>query len=149
MAFARTERPIGFRPWEISAMVNLEVVGQHAEDAAFLWFSRDRAVRAPHYYLNDLARLDERVEANIDGLRVAGSVGWNLALENLKQEGPGELFTAAVLAFETRDRPRLDAIFDALGKNPSLGRAAISALGWMRFEHARPVLDDLVRSARP
>jgi len=149
MALAMTERPIGFRPWEISAMVNTEVVSQHAEDAAFLWCSRDRAVRAPHYYLKDLARLDERVEANIDGLRVAGQVGWDLASEALKQEGPGELFAAAVLAFETRERQRLDKVFEALGKNPSIGRAAISALGWMRFEDAKPVLDELVRSPRP
>jgi uncharacterized protein (TIGR02270 family) len=130
-------------------MVNTDVVSQHAEDAAFLWCSRDRAVRAPHYYLKDLARLDERVEANIDGLRVAGPVGWDLASEALKQEGPGELFAAAVLAFETRERKRLDKVFEALGKNPSLGRAAISALGWMRFEDAKPVLDEIVRSTRP
>src|SRR5215831_20811903 len=99
MALAMTERPIGFRPWEISAMVNTEVVAQHAEDAAFLWFSRDRAVRAPHYYLKDLARLDERVEANVDGLRVAGDVGWDLAAKATEQGDPGRLFTAAVLAF--------------------------------------------------
>ena len=143
-----TERPIGFRPWEISAMVNTEVVAQHAEDAAFLWFSRDRAVRAPHYYLKDLARLDERVEANVDGLRVAGSVGWSLASEALKQEGPGELFAAAVLAFESRETERLGIVFDAIGKKPSLARLAISAFGWLRFENAKPLLDELVRSDR-
>lgn len=149
MALAMTERPIGFRPWEISAMVNTEVVAQHAEDAAFLWFSRDRAVRGPHYYLKDLARLDERVEANIDGLRVAGSVGWNLASEALKQEGLGELFAAAVLAFEGKEAERLSVVFDAIGKKTALARAAISAFGWMRFENAKPVLDELVRSDRP
>ena len=144
-----TERPIGFRPWEISAMVNMEVVAQHAEDAAFLWFSRDRAVRAPHYYLKDLARLDDRVEANIDGLRVAGEVGWDLASEALKQEGPGELFAVAVLAFETKKAERLAVVFDAIGKQPSLARAAISAFGWMRFEDAKPLLDELVHSPHP
>jgi uncharacterized protein (TIGR02270 family) len=149
MALAMTERPIGFRPWEISAMVNMEVVAQHAEDAAFLWFSRDRAVRAPHYYLKDLVRLDERVEANIDGLRVAGEVGWDLASEALKQEGPGELFAAAVLAFETKKGERLDVVFEAIGKQPSLARAAISAFGWMRFEDAKPLLDELAHSPHP
>ncbi len=149
MTLAMTERPIGFRPWEISAMVNTEVVSQHAEDAAFLWFSRDRAVRAPHYYLKDLVRLDERVEANIDGLRVAGSVGWNLASEALKQEGPEELFAAAVLAFESKETERLRVVFDAIGKKPSLARAAISGFGWMLFENAKPLLDELVRSDLP
>jgi len=130
-------------------MVNTEVVAQHAEDAAFLWFSRDRAVRAPHYYLKDLARLDERVEANVDGLRVAGQVGWDLASEALKQEGPGELFAAAVLAFETKKAERLAVVFDAIGKQPSLARAAISAFGWMRFEDAKPLLDELAHSPHP
>jgi len=129
-------------------MVNTEVVSQHAEDAAFLWSSRDRAVRAPHYYLKDLARLDERVEANIDGLRVAGAVGWKFASEALKQQGPGELFTAAVLAFESRKSEQLGTVFDAINKTSPLARAAISALGWMRFEDAKPLLEELVRSAR-
>lgn len=130
-------------------MVNMEVVAQHAEDAAFLWFSRDSAVRAPHYYLKDLARLDERVEANVDGLRVAGSVGWNLASEALKQGGPGELFAASVLAFESKDAKRIAEVLDPISKDPSLARAAISALSWMRFEDAKPVLDELIRSPRP
>jgi len=52
------------------------IVSQHAEEAAFLWLLRDLAVAAPHYSLQDLADLDERVEAHIDGLRVAGDPGW-------------------------------------------------------------------------
>lgn len=42
-----------------------------AEEAAFLWLKRDHAVRAPHYSLGDIVKLDERVEAHLDGLRVA------------------------------------------------------------------------------
>jgi uncharacterized protein (TIGR02270 family) len=146
MAPTMIERPIGFRPWEISAMVNMEVVGQHAEDAAFLWFSRDRAVCAPHYYLKDLARLDERVEANICGLRVAGPTGWKLAGEALKQEGPGELFAAAVLAFESREPKRVELVLDVAAKAAPLSRAAVSALGWMRFVDAKSSLELLSRS---
>jgi uncharacterized protein (TIGR02270 family) len=148
MASVMTERPIGFRPWEISAMVNTEVVTQHAEDAAFLWFSRDRAVRAPHYYLKDLVRLDERVEANVDGLRVAGATGWNLAAEAMKQEGPGEVFAAAELAFESRDSRHIDLVLDVATKVAPLSRAVISALGWMRFDKAKPTLELLSRSER-
>jgi len=129
-------------------MINVEVVSQHAEDAAFLWFARDRAVRAPHYDLKDLARLDERVEANIDGLRVAGSTGWDLAAEAMKQAGPGELFTAAVLAFETRDTKRIDLVLNIAAKSDSLARAVVSALGWMLFDDAKPILESLSRSGR-
>jgi hypothetical protein len=41
------------------------IVEQHAGEAAFLWLLRDAAVRAPHYSLKDLARLDDRVEAHM------------------------------------------------------------------------------------
>lgn len=45
------------------------IIDQHAEGAAFLWLLRDAAVAAPHYSLKDLAGLDNRVEAHLDGLR--------------------------------------------------------------------------------
>jgi uncharacterized protein (TIGR02270 family) len=148
MASAMTERPVGFRPWEISALVNIEVVTQHAEDAAFLWFSRDRAVRAPHYYLKDLMRLDERVEANLDGLRVAGQTGWELAAKAMAQKMPGEVFAATVLAFGSGSAQRIDSVLDASFADPSLMRPLISALGWIRFEDAKPTLESLICSER-
>jgi uncharacterized protein (TIGR02270 family) len=75
-------------------------VEQHAEEAAFLWRLRDAAVQAPHYTLKDLAELDDRVEAHLDGLRVAGDEGWEISLEGLRYEEHGEVFAASVLAFE-------------------------------------------------
>src|ERR1051326_8973562 len=110
------ERAMGFPPSDIWAKVNLEVVSQHVEDAAFLWCLREGAVRAPHYYLKDLLRLDERVEANIDGLRVAGSTGWDLVLKALEQGMPGEIFAAAVLAFESGSRKRIDTVLKEIGR---------------------------------
>src|SRR4030095_10765573 len=68
--------PIGFAPSEISALVNDSVVSRHAEEAAFLWTQRHRAVTEPHFSLNDLAVLDERVEAQRAGLVEAGEIGW-------------------------------------------------------------------------
>lgn len=53
----------------------IDIVSQHAEEAAFLWLLRDRAVYAPHYSLADLSELDDRVEAHLDGLRIAGDAG--------------------------------------------------------------------------
>ena len=79
------------------------IIEQHAEDAAFNWLLRDAAVSEPHYSLDDLAKLDNRVEAHIDGLRIAGDEGWEICKEALSWEEAGEVFVAAVLAFESCD----------------------------------------------
>ena len=143
------QRPIGFRPWEISAMVNREVVEQHAEDAAFLWLLRDDAVHAPNYNLKDLSDLDERVEANIDGLRVAGDVGWEYCEKGLEIEEPGEVFAAGVIAFEGTDESRIQKVIDIACSAPELGRALGSVLGWLTFEQAKMRAEWLLRSENP
>ena len=53
-------------------MLTSVVLDQHAEEAAFLALLRDYAVRAPHYDLEELAELDQRIEAHLDGLAIAG-----------------------------------------------------------------------------
>ena len=140
------QRPIGFKPQEISALVNREVVEQHAEEASFLWLLRDDAVRAPNYNLQDLADLDERVEANIDGLRVAGDVGWEYCETGLEKEEPGEVFAAGVIAFEGTDENRIKKVLETACSAPELGRALGSALGWLTLEQARTQAESLLRS---
>lgn len=149
MSASYVQRWIGFRPWEISALVNREVVEQHAEEAAFLWTQRDNAVLAPHYSLKDLAGLDERVEAHLDGLRVAGQVGWEICEQALMQQEPGAVFAAAVLAFESKDAERVDKVLNVGCSEPALERPLISALGWLEFDQARSTIDGLLISARP
>jgi uncharacterized protein (TIGR02270 family) len=110
------------------------VVDQHAEESAFLWLLRDDAVAAPHYDLGELARLDARVEAHIDGLRVAGEDGWALCIEGLSHEEPGEAFVAAVLALESNDGSRLDSVLDIGIQTPEAFRGVVSATGWVSAE---------------
>ncbi|MBI2899863.1 MAG: hypothetical protein HYY17_06745 [Planctomycetes bacterium] len=123
---------------------NPAVLDQHAEETAFLWILRDNAVRAPHYDLPQLARLDSRVEAHLDGLRVAGEDGWKRALDELKHGEPGEVFAAASLA--TDDEARFRTVLDA-AKSPELERAVVSAIGWAPSEP--PALRKLLASDSP
>src|SRR5687768_236888 len=88
-------------------MVNETVVSQHAEEAAFLWTLRNRAVDEPHYSLEELAALDERVEAHLDGLKIAGNTGWEFCRKNMAHQGPGEVFALSVVAFAGGDRERM------------------------------------------
>jgi uncharacterized protein (TIGR02270 family) len=129
------QRPIGFKPSEISALINRPVIEQHAEEAAFLWTQRNRAALAPNYSLKDLAKLDGRVEAHVDGLRAAGEVGWEICV-GTRQLGPGEAFAAAIMAFESVDERRVGPILETGSSEPVLERSVISALGWMSPQQA-------------
>ena len=53
-------------------LVNSEVIAEHAEESAFLWTMRHQAVGAPQDALKDLAALDDRNDAHLAGLRIAG-----------------------------------------------------------------------------
>lgn len=120
----------------------VDVVSQHAEEAAFLWLLRDAAVRAPHYSLRDLTWLDRRVDSHLDGLRIAGDAGWMVCQTELERAEPGEVFAAAVMAFESRDPARLQAVVDVATRSPALERAMVSALGWLPLEAS---MDPIVR----
>lgn len=126
-----------------------KIVDQHFEEASFLWLLRDRAVSAPHYSLKDLAKLDDRVEAHIDGLRVAGEVGWELIEPSLEQGEPGEVFAAAVLAFESLDEDRMQLVVEAGVATRDLSRGLISALGWLPVEKAATLIDRMLAAELP
>ena len=119
-------------------MIIAEIVTQHAEEAAFLWLLRSNAIRQPHYALKDLAKLDDRVEAHLDGLRVAGEPGWELCKAALGNEEAGEVFAAAVMAFESGIEARVQAVLEVVTAKPELANGMVSALGWLTFEQASP-----------
>lgn len=126
-----------------------KIVSQHAEEAAFLWLLRCNAIRQPHYALKDLARLDERVEAHLDGLRVASEAGWDLCKAALGNEEDGEVFAVSVMAFESGIESRIQAVFEAVQKTPELSKGLISALGWMPFQQAAPHAQRLLAAESP
>src|SRR5262249_46876059 len=122
------------------------VVNQHAEEAAFLWLLRDNAVHAPNYSLADLANLDNRVDAHLDGLRIAGDAGWEICREALVQEEAGEVFAAAVLAFQSGDMPRIQTVLEVGSASMVLSRGLISALGWFPYSQAERHIQQLLTS---
>jgi uncharacterized protein (TIGR02270 family) len=141
--------PLGFRPWEISALVNREIVARHADEAAFLWSLRRQACSEPDYTLLDLQSLDERVEANLEGLRVAADLGWDACRANLEKMAAGEVFALSVVAFSSNRRDWMrDALFAACAE-PHLQSGLVSALGWLPFETVSPWLSLLLRSSTP
>lgn len=125
------------------------VLSQHAEDAAFHWLLRDAAVRAPHYSLADLAKLDGRLEAHLDGLTIAGDAGWEIVKNELAWEEAGEVFTGLCLAAQGGDPLRTEEVLAVADQSLELARGAISALGWLSHDVALPMLQQLAASENP
>src|SRR5208337_3390113 len=138
-----------FTTAEISSGKIEEVVALHAGDAPFVWAQRDAAVRAPHFKIKDLAKLDERVEAHIDGLRVGGDTGWEIVKTALEEGKPGMVFAAAVLAFEGGEAAKVQVVLDVGTATPATARALVSALGWLDAEVASPHIRALLNASEP
>ena len=138
-----------------------EIVDQHREIAASLWLIRDNAVGASSFRLAELARFDERLEANLDGLRIAESSGWSAASDELDQAGAGDFFVAGVLAVESDDPGRLDQVIECAYAQSAKAadapyhpaydpwRGIVSALAWVGRAHARSAIGRLLDTPRP
>ena len=135
-----------FTPAEISAVENEQVVALHAREGASLWHRRDEAVAAPHFRLADLAQLDMRLQAHLDGSLVAGNDGWETAAAALEEGKPGAVFTAGILAFQSGNEPWVQRVVEAGVATPETTRALISALGWVPIERAAGPIKALLAS---
>jgi uncharacterized protein (TIGR02270 family) len=97
--------------------------------------------------LDELARLDERLEAHLDGVRVAGESGWDFVKKALEIGEPGEVFAAAVLAFESADEGRTQDVLAVGMATSEAERGLISALGWLSYEQALKPMNALLASS--
>jgi uncharacterized protein (TIGR02270 family) len=126
-----------------------EICEEHARQAAFLWLLRDSAARDAAYDLNDLCELDERVEAHLDGLRLAGEAGWEACVALLAEPEGGEVFGAAVVAVDRWDLRGVARVLNAFGGAPDVGRGFVAALGWTPFDRVRRILPGLLAGRCP
>lgn len=131
-------------------MVPIEsMIEQHAEEASFLILLHDHAVHAPHYNLDDLDRLDERIEAHLDGLRIAGPTGLEHLLSQLGPHTVGEMFASALLAFESADAKVLTRLSGHLRNAMETERGYLMALGWLDWERISPWIERILASPEP
>jgi uncharacterized protein (TIGR02270 family) len=144
---ARTRRYQSFTPQAITALRNSVVIKRHADQAAFPSTTRARAVRSSKYRLRDLARLDERVEANLQGLVVAREDGWRALEEQLEIGDDGEVFAAACGALLLGKRDLLEPLMEAARSDATRARAIVSAFGWAPWTGSAEPLRAWLRSS--
>lgn len=128
-----------------------EIVAQHAELASFLWGQRHWAVTRPDFSLGDLAELDGRLSAQLEGLEVAGDDGWQLCQTELEWKESGEFFAAMVLALDSGARDRIDHVLEVGTADPELDLEGglVSAMGWTPAASVPGLIVDLSQSASP
>jgi len=115
----------------MQAAIIKAIIEQHAEESASLWLQRNAAVAEPHYFFKDLAHIDDRVDAHIDDIRVAGNEGWDISKEVLTFEEACGVFTATIFAFEKGNKDWIQTVLKAGEKSYGLSRGIVSALGWI------------------
>lgn len=108
-----------------------ELYEQYIDDAAFLWVLRCIALEQPHYTVDDLRELEQRIDNQLDALMVAGVAAWQLCLSALAHEEPGEVFTAAILAFKSHDSEKIQTVIKVGLKTSASFNALVSALDWL------------------
>lgn len=146
MTVSVTERARRLQP---DSMVLVDIIARHAEDTALLWHLRDVAVRSPTYDLAALSKLDDRVDAHLDGLRIADDVGWERCKAALADPGAGEVFAATVLAIERADVEALAEVLAHGTRSLVLARGVVSALGWVPLVQVKRYLEELLADDAP
>ncbi|HEY0585100.1 MAG TPA: TIGR02270 family protein [Pseudoduganella sp.] len=125
------------------------VVSQHADEAAFLWTQRHVLVSAPDITLRALARHDERLSAQIDGLRIAGEPGRRICQALLAGEDPGAMFAAMVMATENRDAKQIAMLLALAEAVPAMRDGLAGALGWVSSQFLQGTVKELLASHSP
>jgi uncharacterized protein (TIGR02270 family) len=107
---------------------------------------RDYLLEAPQISLRDLGRHDWRIAAHLDGVAIAGDVGWAMCQELLESVGPGELFVATVRALHERETDRLRQVLAVAAAVDEAWRGATSAFGWVSGNRLSGIVKSLVAS---
>jgi uncharacterized protein (TIGR02270 family) len=110
----------------------IDIIEQHAIDAAFLWLLRSQVVsRSTLYTQKDIAELDTRIAGHLECLILAGYLGWEICLRQMEFEEAGETFVAAIVAFQSDDTSKIQVVCETALTSPEMMPGLISALGWL------------------
>ena len=125
------------------------VLSQHADAAAALAMDRFYALNSSDYNLDDLKTLESRLEANIDGLYIAGEEGWPHYEKHLAEGEYGEIFVISVLAIKLHNNKLFQLAFEMAGDDEELLNAIADAFIWLPYNEVSSYIDLLYNIKKP
>ena len=122
---------------------------RHLTDAAFYWLQLDQSETAFRLPFDRVALFNERIEAHLQGLAIAGPEGLALAFAELERwRKPGEAFVCVWLAGLRTDETALSRLTEHLAQQPdALLRGAISAIARLPEEPAQALIHRWTQNA--
>ena len=92
-----------------------DIVEEHLEEAGFLWGRWEAALEAPDYRLCEVAEIEQRLFAHVEGLLVGGApVASRVLLPALSDQDPELVFAAAYTLLSSGVTEQAAAVLDAL-----------------------------------
>jgi HEAT repeat protein len=92
----------------------IDILEEHFEETAILWERRRSAVSDPLYSVIAIGRLDERMEAHVDGLILGEQHARPILEEGIGGDEASVIFAAAYVLLRLQDQAAADLVMDTL-----------------------------------
>jgi len=126
------------------------VVREHVEMAAFQWAQRDTLLHEDLPDMEVVGSIDQRLEANLDGIRIAGAAAWPFIIEAFESyPEKGELFVTAFHAIETEDAKRIEQAVCFARVAEDGARGLCGAFEWLPPARTRDLVRRWIHSTDP
>ncbi len=148
VAITQTNPPDTFPDRRPQPGVIPEVYVRHLEEFQFLWERRRTALRSPERTSRDVAELEERITAHLDGLRLADDAAIPVLEAGLIGDDPSGVFTSAYVLLSLRDHTAAERVMEAFQSAEAEKLDGFrEALCQGPIEMIEPALRDAVASA--
>lgn len=106
-----------------------DILEEHAEEAAILWGLRKRVADSAQHTLEDLAGFDERIDAHLFGLYLAGDDGFECVMEMWDGETEESFFPLVHHAYRKAMSREIENILKVGEESEELAKVIVAALG--------------------
>ena len=125
------------------------VLNQHLDEAHHLWSTRTALSVAANAGLRQLRGFDDRLAANLEGLREAADEGTPLIAASLDGPTSASMFVATVHALLSSDGARSQKLVAVARATPAIRAGLFSAYGWVSAASLVNVARTLLESREP